>query len=84
MGGAIHCSVVNCTASIKQNKGMTFHNLPKKDSANEEWRKQLLQKINREDEGFNPETAAFCSRHFAEECFEYGEQTAYFSIVLWF
>ena len=40
---------------IKQNKGLTFHNFPKKGSASEEWRKQLLQKINQEDESFNPD-----------------------------
>ena len=57
-----------------------FPQFAKKGSANEEWRKQLLQKINREDKGFNPETAAICSKHFTEECFKCGEQTAYLSI----
>ena len=53
MGGATYCLVVGCTARISHNKGLTYHNLPKKGVDKDHWRRELLQKINRADKSFS-------------------------------
>jgi len=68
MGGA-HCALVNCSAKKSKNKGLSFFKIPKK-GVNDEWRIQLLHKINRADDGFNADTARICSRHFLDSCIQ--------------
>ena len=80
MGGATYCSVVGCSARISHNKGLTYHNVPKKGIGKDQWRAELLRKINRAGKSFNPDKARICSRHFTEDCFKYGEYTGCFVV----
>ena len=80
MGGATYCSVAGCSARMSHNKGLTYHNVPRKGIGKDQWRRELLWRMSRVDKGFNSDKARICSRHFTEDCFKYGECTAYFVV----
>ena len=73
MGGGTHCCIVGCHVNSKKCKGVSFHKLPIANADNNEWRRKLIQKINRADASLNPDNAKICSRQFLESCFKTGK-----------
>ena len=72
MPGA-NCCIVDCPtyASKTRYPALSFFKIPK-GKVHEEWQSQLIRIVNRVDNGFNPDNAFICSRHFKESCYKTG------------